>query len=299
MTQTISFAKLSVSTLIVLAITGCGHKVIMKDGQPANNRAYQADRLACERDAATTYPFAQVIQTSGGGYSGTSETTCMNLAGFLNCSSTPSIYTAPTTTTIDGNSAARNDYLSACLESKGYYSVFVSNRGPSAAAATTHVAQPTRQPASKTVVRSRNATSSFAIGPSGFSHYYNPAEWSIDLSTAGKPLFTHVSGTGYAVIVYESISAPQDQLVELAIMNAKKVASNVQLGSQSIHLVNGSEITVAEYTATIEGQQLSYLNYYFSSSRGTVQVLTFTSKELSMQVRPILDEFLSGLAVFN
>lgn len=299
MTMTISFAKVSVSALIVLAVTGCGHKVIMKDGHPANNRDYQADRLACEREAATTYPFAQVIQTTGGGYSGTSNTTCMNLGGLLNCSSTPSIYTAPTTTTIDGNSEARSNYLSTCLDARGYYSVFVSNKEPSITPATNQVVQVPQLPHSKTVVRSRNATSSFAIGPAGYSQYYNPAEWSIELIAPEKTLFKHISGSSYAAIIYESNFVPQSQLVEIAIMNAKKVASEVQLKSQNIHLVNGTRITVSEHTATIDGENLSYYNYYFSSSRGTVQVQTFTYQNMSKQVRPLLEEFLSGLAVFN
>jgi hypothetical protein len=118
------------TTIVCLALIGCatGRWVTLKNGHPTDVSEARIDSLACEREAATTYPFAQVI-TSQAGNSGSSSTTCSGSGGTINCDTYRYGSSGPTVTTTDGNAVSRANYYQSCMKALGYQRVFVRDSG--------------------------------------------------------------------------------------------------------------------------------------------------------------------------
>ncbi len=114
-------------TIILLAGCATGYWVTLKNGHPADTAEMRMDSLKCEREAAQTYPYAQVINSSGGGASGSSNTTCYGSGSYVNCNTSGGGYTAPRITTSDGNARRRSDYYDSCMAAFGYERIFVSD----------------------------------------------------------------------------------------------------------------------------------------------------------------------------
>lgn len=121
------YRKYQFLLIFVILVVGCapGHWVMLKHGHPADPSEIRADSLACERDAAFTYPFAPVVTSKGGGSSGSSYTNCSSLGYSVNCDTYGGGYTAPTVTTSDGNEGTRQRFYKSCMAALGYERIFV------------------------------------------------------------------------------------------------------------------------------------------------------------------------------
>lgn len=122
---------------LILSLAGCasGYWVVLKNGHPADASEAKMDSLRCEREAATTYPFAQVIASSGGGSSGKSSTRCYGWGDTVTCDKTGGGYSNPQVTTSDGNAGLRDRYYISCMAALGYERKFIRDndeRGVSA-----------------------------------------------------------------------------------------------------------------------------------------------------------------------
>jgi hypothetical protein len=115
--------------IMVLSVFGCatGQWITLKNGGPVGASETRIDSLRCEREAATTYPFAQVITSSGGGGLDSSQTTCSGSGTFVNCNTSGGGYSSPTVSTSDGNAVRRASYYKSCMTALGYQRVFVKN----------------------------------------------------------------------------------------------------------------------------------------------------------------------------
>lgn len=124
-----SFSSSVLLTYIVVSMTGCaaGNWVTMKNGRPAVASERKIDSLRCEREAATTYPFAQVItSTSEGGFGNSRTTSCYGDANNVSCRTSNGIQAPePKVSTTDGNANNRSRYFDSCMEALGYENVFV------------------------------------------------------------------------------------------------------------------------------------------------------------------------------
>ena len=76
---------------------------------------FYQDRVACEQQAAATYP---VAMTSTGGYQAPSQTRCTTSYGVMNCTTTPGA-TMPGVQS-DTNAIPRAGMFDACMRGKGY-----------------------------------------------------------------------------------------------------------------------------------------------------------------------------------
>ena len=52
-----------------------------------------------------------------------------------------------------------------------------------------------------------------------------------------------------------------------------------------------------QMNGTLEGINFTYLGYYFSSPKGTVQLITYTSSNLVNEYRKNLEELLNGFTI--
>lgn len=113
---------------LVIGLVGCGHHVLYRNGQPADPGQFRIHSLACEREAATTYPFAQIISSTGGSSATSSNTVCTpGLYGTLSCTSSGGYSTPASINTTDGNAENRQRFYANCLGALGYHEVFIPN----------------------------------------------------------------------------------------------------------------------------------------------------------------------------
>lgn len=120
--------RLVLCIVVTVGVVGCGHHVLYRNGQPAEPTQLRIHSLACEREAANTYPFAQVISMTGGGSSGSSSTVCTpGLYGSLSCNTIGGASMPGTVHTVDGNTENRQRFYANCMAMLGYHEVFISN----------------------------------------------------------------------------------------------------------------------------------------------------------------------------
>lgn len=123
-----TITRVALGFVLTIGVLGCGHHALYRNGQPADPAQLRVHSLACEREAATTYPFAQVISVTGGGSSSSSNTVCTpGSYGSLSCNTTGGFSTPAAVNTADGNAENRQRFYANCLAVLGYHEVFISN----------------------------------------------------------------------------------------------------------------------------------------------------------------------------
>jgi len=86
-----------------------------------------------------------------------------------------------------------------------------------------------------------------------------------------------------------------ESLKEIALENARGVASEVNVIKEEYRNINGIKVIMMKMAATVQGIKFIYEGYYYSNSNGTVQLLTFTSEKLFNQNADNIESLLNGL----
>jgi hypothetical protein len=132
--------------------------------------------------------------------------------------------------------------------------------------------------------------------------YIDPKKWKFkkgeDLSTV-EYAFTPLNKEAYGMLVTEKIQVPIESLRNMAIENAMKAAPDVKLDKEEYRNVNGTTVLALEMSCTLKGVPFTYLNYYYSSESGTVELITFTSTNLFKGYKASLEELLNGLVIIK
>jgi hypothetical protein len=138
-----------------------------------------------------------------------------------------------------------------------------------------------------------------AKGP--FGVWINQEKWKQD-APADPPdpikiTFSHEKGDAYAMIISERISVPMESLKNLALSNAKEVAPDAHIVFEEKRIVNGKQVMCLQMEGTTQGIAFTYYGYYYGGPEGTLQVLTYTGKNLFAEYKPDLDDFLNGTQI--
>tara|TARA_B110000091_G_scaffold109341_1_gene118544 strand:- start:682 stop:1020 length:339 start_codon:yes stop_codon:yes gene_type:complete len=112
-------------------------------------------------------------------------------------------------------------------------------------------------------------------------------------------MFDLKNGDLYAMIIPEKAEIPLLSLRELAISNAKDVAVDVKVDSEEYRTVNGIKVLMLQMSGTTQGVKFKYYSYYYSSSKGVVQVVTYTSLNLFESYKNKMEKFLNGFVVLD
>jgi len=88
-----------------------------------------------------------------------------------------------------------------------------------------------------------------------------------------------------------------EELVKIALENAKSVAPNIKIKKQEYRVVNGNRVIYMEMEGILQGMKVTYLGYYFSNETGSTQYLTFTGSNLVNKYRKDIDNFLNGFTI--
>ena len=145
----------------------------------------------------------------------------------------------------------------------------------------------------------KTEASSFQVTSSkiGCSIYLNPKKWSFEKSKEGAASefeFTLKDKDAYGMLITEKIEIPKNALKTAALNNAKEVAPDIKIIKEEYRKVNGKYMLMMEMSGTINGIKFTYFGYYYSSEKGTAQLLTYTSANLVNEFHDDLEEFLDG-----
>ena len=145
----------------------------------------------------------------------------------------------------------------------------------------------------------KNPASSFLVKSSkvGFGVYINPKKWSFEKSKeddASEFGFTLKAKDAYGMLITEKIEIPMGSLKAAALKNAQDVSSDMKVMKEEYRNVNGKLILLMQMNGTVGGIKITYFGYYFSSEKGTIQLLTYTASNLFNEYKADIEEFLNG-----
>lgn len=149
------------------------------------------------------------------------------------------------------------------------------------------------QPASGPV-----ATLGLVFFNSTMSLKYNPKKWKqLPSNQEGHFQFSYSSGEGYAVVVPELLPIPTDSFPEIALATAQSTDPNAAIIFQEKRRVNGVDVWFIKTETTYNRRAVIYCGYYYGGKHSSVQVLTYTTKELLPKYERDFIEFLNGFSV--
>ena len=99
------------------------------------------------------------------------------------------------------------------------------------------------------------------------------------------------------MVISERIAVPMSSLKDLALANAKQAAPDAHIVLDEKRIVNGKEVTCLQIEGTVQGIAFIYYGYYYGGPEGTLQVLTYTGKNLFAEFKPDLEDFLNGTQI--
>ncbi len=150
---------------------------------------------------------------------------------------------------------------------------------------------------------SKDKKSSFLVKSekSNIGIWINPMEWSFTKAKSGGPSefnFTNKKLDIYGMLISEKTEIPIKSLVEIAYDNAYEAAPDIKIIEKEYRNINGIDVIMMKMTGTIQGIKFIYFGYYYSSSKGAFQFLTYTSLNLFNEYEKDMLLFLNGLTEY-
>ena len=97
------------------------------------------------------------------------------------------------------------------------------------------------------------------------------------------------------MIITERTEIPLLNLKEIALENARSVAPDVKVDKEEFRNVNGQKVLMMELSGTTQGIKFKYYAYYYSSKKGVVQLVTYSSLNLFEDYKKEMELMLNGL----
>jgi hypothetical protein len=144
------------------------------------------------------------------------------------------------------------------------------------------------------------ATTLFKAPQGNFGIWYDKTKWTMEPQSdeAGKFQFKLKRGDAYAIVLIEELNIPLATLKEAALDNAKAAAADAQIVFEETRTVNKKEVLCLKLDGTIKGIAFRYYGYYYGGKQGSIQLLTFTGRELFSKYEQDLTDFLNGLEIY-
>ena len=86
---------------------------------------------------------------------------------------------------------------------------------------------------------------------------------------------------------------------EIAVANATKAAPDIQVVHEDIRKINGVTVRCLQMNGTVRGLKITYLGYYYSTEKGTVQFITFTGQNLFKEYKQRMEALLDGFVILE
>jgi hypothetical protein len=133
--------------------------------------------------------------------------------------------------------------------------------------------------------------------------YINPAKWTFSAHKENEKnpeyRFSLKTAEGYTIMISEKTQIDLDKMPEIALENAQKASLDAKIISAEYRMVNTKKILCLQIQGTISGIKFVYFGYYYSNANGTIQLISYTSKQFFTGLQKELEDFLNGLTEIN
>jgi hypothetical protein len=127
---------------------------------------------------------------------------------------------------------------------------------------------------------------------------YDQKKWKRrQLAEKGRFFFTHSSGDGYAMVIFERWPAPTDSLPDIALKNVRKTDPDANIVFREKRKVGGVDVWFLKIDAVVSNVPVTYYGYYYGDKSGAIQVLTYTARTLISEYDREFMSFLNGFVV--
>lgn len=145
----------------------------------------------------------------------------------------------------------------------------------------------------------KDAKSSFLVKSNkvNIGVWINPKNWNFskgDDKDVAELKFQKKGEDLYAILIAEKMQIPIESLKEIAIDNAKTVASDVKIIKEEYRIVNGIKVLMMQISGTIQGIKFTYFGYYYSNTNGSIQLITYTGSKIFDDYYNDIELFLNG-----
>ncbi|HUH73951.1 MAG TPA: hypothetical protein VLZ75_06035 [Chitinophagales bacterium] len=113
--------------------------------------------------------------------------------------------------------------------------------------------------------------------------WINPKKWNFSKGESGDAFefrFINKEDDLYSMLITEKVEIPLEVLKEIALENARSVSPDIKLIDQEYRTVNGLKVLMLQMSGSIQGIKFTYLGYYYSSPKGTIQLISYTGESI-------------------
>ncbi len=148
--------------------------------------------------------------------------------------------------------------------------------------------------------KSPNATFLVKSNVFNIGVYIDPGKWAFsthkDNEKNPEYRFSFKNDDGYAMIITEKTPISLDNMMEIALQNARKAAVDARIVHAEYRNVNEKRILCLQINGTIRGIKFTYFGYYYSNDNGTTQLICYSaSQQQSEKLKNEYETFLNGL----
>lgn len=149
----------------------------------------------------------------------------------------------------------------------------------------------------KAFKKDKNSTFLLKSNNLNIGFWLNPKLWSFKKANDNPDAeyeLTLKDGDLYGMIISEKVEIPFETLKTIAFETARSAAPDLKIMKEEYRIVNGLKVLLLQMDGTMQGIKFSYYGYYFSSTNGTVQFVTYTAQNLLDDYRKECDILLNG-----
>jgi tetratricopeptide (TPR) repeat protein len=127
---------------------------------------------------------------------------------------------------------------------------------------------------------------------------YDQRRWQQSPSTQpGRFQFAHTKGDAVAMVISERLAVPFDALPDIALSNARSTDPGARITVKEKRNVGGVDVWFLRIEAEPKNIPFTFLGYYYSGGAGTVQIITYTGRNLISEYEKDFMAFLNGFSV--
>jgi Caspase domain len=154
-------------------------------------------------------------------------------------------------------------------------------------------------PVSSKVNETTTAKTEYKTQKGQFSVWVDTNKWQPSPQTMGSAeyMFLHKRGDGFALVIPERLSFRFSSIKEIVFNLVRQAAPDAKVISEEIKMVDGQNIVAMKIEGTVQGLPLIYYGYYYTGEAGTIQVVTYTGKNLFNEYEQDFTELLNGLKI--
>jgi hypothetical protein len=111
--------------------------------------------------------------------------------------------------------------------------------------------------------------------------------------------FTHKEDDLYAMVIAERIAVQLDMLKKAALKNMQLTDKDAKIVHEEMRKVGGVDVLCVTSHITVEGIPLTYHSYYHTGQAGSIQVITWTGRNIFEESKSDMEELLNGLVILK